>query len=270
MLENIDRVQLVVQDRAATAASWKALLGSEVVREDTVKALGAKRTVIGLGHAEVELLEPDGAGPVADFMAESGRGGLFAAGFSTNDIQAVRNQLASRGVSFAEEGDQIFLPPGAVEGKGFRAVITPATTRPKVGIMNRLHEVSFLVDDPEKSAASLVETLGIDKNFGATQSDVFGFEGIHVYLTGKKDDDIETINPVDRDKAMGRFFDRRGSSLYMAFGETDDIEGVRARAMEHAPADWTGPKEGPIGSIFLHPKALGGVMLGVRKPTAPH
>lgn len=55
----------------------------------------------------------------------------------------------------------------------------------------------------------------------------------------------------------------------MCFGESDDLEGVRAFAMMHAPEDWTGPREGPLkrGSIFLHPKALGGVMLGVRATT---
>ena len=155
---------------------------------------------------------------------------------------------------------------GAVEGAGFRAVISPAARRERVGVVSRLFEVSFLVEDPEVSARSLVDTFGLGVHFSEARSEEFGFEGIHVHLTPEQRDDIETITPVDPGKTMGRFFARRGSSLYMCFGESDDMERLRALLLEHAPEDWTGPREGPAdaGPIFVHPRALGGVMLGVR------
>ena len=270
MLTHIDRIQIVTPDRAGVARQWYALLGAAHVRDDRVAALGATRTVIRIGMAEVEFLQPDGAGIVTDFMQESGRGGLFAAGFATSDIAATRAHLRSRGVVLAEEGDQLFIPNTAVAGGGFRAVVTPQKDGPRAGVMTHLHEVTFLTPDPQQSAASLVETFQLSKdNFGAAESEAFGFAGVHVNLTAAHRDDIETVKPTDPDKAMGRFFARRGSSLYMCFGESDDLERVHALAMEHAPDDWTGPREGPLkkGSIFLHPKPLGGVMLGVRAAT---
>ena len=270
MLTHIDRVQIVTADRAAIAQQWQTLLGAERVRDDRLATLGATRTVIRVGNAEVEFLQPDGTGVVADFMQESERGGLFAAGVATADIAALRDHLRSRGVTVAEEAGQLFVPSTAVHGGGFRAVVTPQRDGPRAGVMSRLHEVTFLTPDPQKSAASLVETFQLSSDyFAPAESEAFGFAGTHVNLTTAQRDDIETVKPTDMDKAMGRFFARRGSALYMCFGESDDLESVRVLAMKHAPEDWTGPREGPLtsGSIFLHPKALGGVMLGVRAAT---
>ena len=271
MLTHIDRVQIVTTDRKATAQQWTTLLGAGHVKDDRLATLGANRTVVRIGTAEVEFLQPDGAGVVADFMEESGRGGLFSAGFATNDFGATRAHLKSVGVQVTEEAGQLFVPNTAVYGGGFRAVVTPETNGPRVGVMTRLHEVTFLTPDPQQSGASLADTFQLSKdNFGAAESEAFGFAGVHVNLTAARTDDIETVKPTDMDKAMGRFFARRGSSLYMCFGESDDLEHVRALAMEHAGNDWTGPREGPLktGSIFLHPKPLGGVMLGVRAATS--
>lgn len=271
MLTHIDRVQIVTADRAATAQQWCTLLGAAHLQEDRLAALSATRTVIRMGTAEVEFLQPDGAGVVADFMQESGRGGLFAAGFATSDFAETRAHLRSLGMQIAEEAGQMFIPNTAVHGGGFRAVVTPQREGPRAGAMTRLHEVTFLTPDPPLSATSLAETFQLSKdNFGPAESEAFGFAGIHVNLTTAHRDDIETVKPTNPDNAMGRFFARRGSSLYMCFGESDDLERMRALAMEHAPNDWTGPREGPLksGSIFLHPKPLGGVMLGVRAATS--
>lgn len=266
MLHHIDRVQIVTPDGRETAAGWLRLLGAAIRRQDKVAVLGARRTVIGLGTAEIEFLEPDGAGIVADFMQESGRGGLFAAGFAVDDLAAAKAHLTSLGAPIAEEGGQLFVHSGAVEGAGFRAVLTPNQPRERTGVMTRLHEVSFLTPDPQASAASLAKVFTLDPaNFGPAESDAFGFRGIHVNLTSAKAEDIETIFPYDTEKTMGRFFARRGSSLYMCFGESDQIDVLRDTMMSKAPDDWTGPREGAItGSIFIHPKPLGGVMLGVR------
>ena len=70
----VDRIQLAVHDRRATAAAWEKLLDAAVVREDRVAALSCHRTVLAVGTSEVELLTADGAGPVHDAGP-----GLFAA-----------------------------------------------------------------------------------------------------------------------------------------------------------------------------------------------
>src|ERR1700687_1264112 len=97
MLTRVDRVQAVVADRGATAAAYTRLLDAQVVREDRVGVLGARRSVVRLGASEVELLEPDGAGLAADFLAHT-KGGLFAAGFATHTIARLGAHLNAAGV----------------------------------------------------------------------------------------------------------------------------------------------------------------------------
>ena len=77
---------------------------------------------------------------------------------------------------------------------------------------------------------------------------------------------IETIFPHDGAKTMGRYFAKRGPGLYMCYGEAEDVAAIRDRALEQAPADWTGSRgEANPDGLFLHPRALGGVMLGVSR-----
>ena len=104
----VDRIQLAVQDRQATAAAWAKLLDAVVVREDRVATLSCHRTVLAVGTSEVELLAADGTGPVHDAGP-----GLFAAGFASDDVVALRDHLRSHGVEMASEGDQIFIAAGA-------------------------------------------------------------------------------------------------------------------------------------------------------------
>src|ERR1700722_6261473 len=81
MLKRVDRVQIVVRDRVEVTNTASAIFGAQLVRDDKLKVLGAKRTVCQIGASIIEFLEPEGAGPVADFAARRG-GGLYAAGFS--------------------------------------------------------------------------------------------------------------------------------------------------------------------------------------------
>lgn len=66
---------------------------------------------------------------------------------------------------------------------------------------------------------------------------------------------------------MGRYFDRFGAPLYMCYGECDDLAGLRDCLVELAADDWTGPSEGPLDGLFIHPKVRGSVMLGVSRNT---
>ncbi|HWQ29099.1 MAG TPA: VOC family protein, partial [Dehalococcoidia bacterium] len=108
MLERVDRVQLAVRDRDAAAGTYAHVLGAVRVREDRVAALNAHRTVVQAGESEFELLEPAGDGPVAAFLARRGEG-LYAAGFSTRDVQALAARLDAEDVRYTPEGDQLFI-----------------------------------------------------------------------------------------------------------------------------------------------------------------
>ena len=260
----VDRIQLAVQDLPAASAAWEKLLDAAVVREDRVAALGCHRTVLAVGTSEVELLEADGAGPVR----EAGPG-LFAAGFASDDVDALRDHLRSHGVEMASEGDQVFIAADALDSRGLRVVLSPAVERSRQGLLSRFYEVTNLVPNPKDWSERFAKLFAIDaRAFVPIRSENYGYDGTLTLFEAGDLDRVEIIYPYDQDKTMGRFFARRGPCLYMCYGETDRADDIRERARTHAPSDWTGPDDDrPVDGLFLHPKALGGVMLGISRTT---
>jgi hypothetical protein len=269
MLERVDRVQVAVADRRAAATTFSALLAAEVVGEDAVAPLAARRTTLRAGTAEVELLEADGAGAVADHLAERGPG-LFAAGFAA-ELGALRERLVARHVSFAEAGDQLMLAPTATGGHGLRCVLSPLVDTPAApGLVTHLYEVTNLVADATATAALYAERFGLaTERFCAIESAEFGYRGVlTMFAPDERLDRIECITPYDWEKTMGRFMRKRGETLYMCFAEAVDLAPICARLAEHAPRAWT-----PVGggatpeTLFIHPPALAGIMMGVSRTT---
>ena len=260
----VDRIQLAVRDRAVTAAAWHSLLDSAVVREDRVAALNCHRTVLAVGTSEVELLEADGTGPV-----QAAGVGLFAAGFASDDLLALRDHLRSQAVAMASEGNQLFIAPDALQSQGLRVVLSPSVERSRQGLLTRLYEVTNLVPDPEAWCQHFAKLFGLDAGrFVRIQSENYCYDGRLTLFKPDELDRVEIIHPYDRGKTMGRFFAKRGACLYMSYGESDRSDEIRERARRHAPNDWTGPDDDQtVDGLFLHPKALGGVMLGISRLT---
>lgn len=266
MLERIDRILLAVKDAEATARQWCNLLDGEIVRRDAVTALGARRTVVAVGDAEVEILEPAGPGPVARHV-EAGRGGPFAAGVALADPDRLIAHLAQLGIRGVPCGEQLYLDAATLGIPGFAAMVSRLAARPRTGIMSNLYEVTHLTDDPQGAAAAMARVFALDAgHFVPIRSEQFGYQGLLTLFDPGTLHRIETIDPFDRDKSMGRFFSRFGPSLYMCYGETDALPGLRARLEAEAPRDWTGSRDDD-DVLFVHPKALGGVMLGVSRTT---
>jgi hypothetical protein len=268
MLTRVDRLQIVVADRAIAATGYQRLLGAAITREDRVRGLAARRTVLQLGASEVELLEPDGAGAAADFLART-KGGLFAAGFATPDVAHLRAHLATLGIVAMEEGGQLFLSPEALGLPGLRAVVSAVTDRPARGALRHVYEVTLLVDDFATAAARVARIFSLDaSHFVPIRSAEYGYEGTLTLFHPDRLDRMEIVTPNESAKTMGRLFAKRGACWYMCFAEADDLEPIRARLLAHAPRQWTGPRETPaVDSLFIHPPALGGVLLGVSRTT---
>jgi hypothetical protein len=267
MLARIDRVQVVLPDRAAAAAAYTRLLDAEVVREDRVAALAARRSVLRLGASEVELLEPDGAGDVAAFLSTTG-GGLFAAGLATPDVHRLRAHLEARGTAVAAEAGQLFVAADALGVPGLRVVISPTEERARAGLVRHLYEVTLLVPTFSSAVETTAAAFGLDAaHFVPITSPQYGYDGVLTLFDPERLDRIEVITPTDPAKTMGRFFAKRGPSLYMCYCEADDLHAIRARLLTHAPHDWTGRRDGVPDNLFIHPKALGGMMLGVSRTT---
>ena len=136
MLTRIDRIQMAVPDRAAAAGGWQTLLGAEHAGDDRVAGLAARRSRYRLGDGWIELLEPDGDGPVADAVAARGAH-LFAAGAATSDLDALLSQLRDQGTAPVREQDQVFLAPAAAGVHSLRMVFSPEEALEPVGDVTR-------------------------------------------------------------------------------------------------------------------------------------
>jgi hypothetical protein len=133
--------------------------------------------------------------------------------------------------------------------------------------MSNLYEVTHLTADPAGAAARFAELFGLDAAaFVPIRSEAYGYDGTLTLFRPDALHRVEVIHPYDAAKTMGRYFGRFGPSLYMCYGETDALPRLRERLEALAPDDWTGSRTDDDG-LFVHPKALGGVMLGVSRTT---
>jgi len=268
----IDRIQVAVPDRAEAARGWVELLGAEADGRDEIAALGARRTRYRLGDGFVELLEPSGAGVVQEALAQHGPH-LFAAGVATPDLDGLRARLRELGAAPAHEGGQLHLSPGVTGGHGLRVVVSADQPLPPVGATQGLYEVTNLVRDSAAAVQRVADLFALDANaFVPIASSEYGYDGTLTLFDPDRLDRLEMITPRAPEKTMGRFFARRGECLYMAFAECRDLAEIERRAT-HAGVGHTvvppAAKRGAAGpdTIFLHPDALGGMMLGLSRPS---
>jgi hypothetical protein len=151
---------------------------------------------------------------------------------------------------------------------GLRVVLTPDEPREPAGLLSRLYECTHLARDYRSAAARLARVLELEaEHFAPIRSDRYGYEGLLTLFDPGRLDRIETVTPFDPAKTMGRFFARQGPCLYMAYAEARDLRPLRERLLEHASDDWSTPgAPGDVpDNLFVHPRALGGLLLGVSR-----
>ena len=263
MLEHVDRVQLAVRDRAAEAQTFHNVLGAETVHDDEVRALGARRRVVHAGTSEFELLDPAGDGPVRAYLEAWGEG-LFAAGFSTRDVDALSRRLDAKGVRHEDEGGQLLIAPD--QTPGLRMVISAEAERPMTGLIRYLYEATNLIDDHTAAAAFYADAFGLDASkFVPITSKQYGYTGqLTMFSPPERLDRIELSQITDWERPMGRFMRRRGGqTLYMCYVEAQDV-GAVARACDAHGARYAGrdPESPNPEGIFLHPSTLHGMLMG--------
>jgi len=271
MLKCVDRMLLAVRDRAAAADTFCAILGAERVRDETSKLLAARRTVVQAGLSEFDLLEPAGEGPGATHLERWGEG-ILGVGFSTTDLSTLGRRLSERGITHSEEDGRLFIPARPAGGAsdqtpGMNIVLSPHEERSPVGLVKWLYEVTNLVDDHQKAAAFYADTFGLDASkFSPIESEQYGYTGqLLLFNPPQQLDRIELTQIREPSLAMGRFFARRGQSIYMAYVETDDVAAVQRRLDERG-ARYAGRSDDPNPEgLFIHPTALHGMLMGVSR-----
>jgi hypothetical protein len=271
MLDRVDRMLMAVKDRARAAQTFARVLGAVPDRELHSAAYGAQCSVMRVGESELELCEPAGPGPVADFLARWGEG-LFAAGYASARLDALAARLDSLGAAYTREHGRLLVP--GTTTAGFPMVISPLVERPRVGQVSFFYEATnTLQSDWREVAQRYAGLFGLDPTrFSAIASKRFGYEGtLTLFDPPARLDRIELSQTfADRPGAMRRFVEKRGGdSLYMCYLETHDFDGLKRRLLEAGATliprgpDLAAERDGG----WVHPKDLHGMLLGISRTT---
>lgn len=270
MLTEVDRLLVATPDAAAAAAAWRSVLGAEEVHSGQTTALGARRTVVRAGRSDVEFLQPDGTGPIADALSRRGRAHVWAAGAASPDPGAVAGTARAAGARVGSEGDRVHVEL-EIEGAPIRFVISPEAERAPAGRLDFLYEATVLAADQAGAVARIRDAFGLDESvFTTITSEMFGYTGVLTLFRAGQLHRFEVITPIDRDKTMGRYHAREGACFYMGFAEASDLLDIERRI---PPGGVTIDR--PEGrridqtpdQVWIHPPTLGGVMLGVSRPS---
>jgi catechol 2,3-dioxygenase-like lactoylglutathione lyase family enzyme len=217
------------------------------------------------GTSLIELLEPDGAGPVQDFVSKW-QSGLFGVGFSVDDTEAAAHQLEKSNVRFEQANGQLYLDPAAT--LGMRTVISTHHERAPVGAIKWAYEVTNVVADWKAASDRYARIFGLDASkFSPIESKDFGYTGtLTLFDPPERLDRIEIAQITDPNLAMGRFHQRRGDSLYMFFVETDDVGAIENRLTARGSRFAAHRRdEAGLSELFIHPSAFLGVLIGVSR-----
>lgn len=272
MLTEIDRVLLATPDAAGAARNWHTMTGAQEIGQDRVAGLGARRVTLRAGTSDIELLEPDGTGLLADELKRRGRAHLFAAGASSGDAGKVAERAREAGASVETEHDR-FMITIDIEGAPIRFVISNEGRREKVGDLDFLYEATVLAADQARAVDRIAAVFGLDpSHFTTITSDMFGYTGVLTLFQAGQLHRFEVITPTDISKTMGRYYVRERASFYMAFAESAHMVEIESAAKAaHAGITVDRPAaRAPTRTadqLWLHPSALGGMMLGVSRPS---
>jgi 4-hydroxyphenylpyruvate dioxygenase-like putative hemolysin len=263
MLKRVDRVQIAVRDAAKAEEVVAAVFGAEKIRRDEVRALGAHRTTVQAGTSLIELLQPSGAGVVAEKLEKWGEG-IFAAGFSVADVDQAARHLERHGVKFRNETGQLFID--ANETKGMRVVLSQHQERALVGMIKWIYEVTNVVGDWKEAADRYRTIFDLDSSRFVPISSEFGYVGsLLMFDSPARLDRIELSQIVEPEKAMGGFYRKRGDSLYMFYVESDNVNAIADR-LKACGGRFAGQTDVPGATgLFIHPTAFSGTLVGVSR-----
>jgi catechol 2,3-dioxygenase-like lactoylglutathione lyase family enzyme len=258
MLETVDGVILAVRDAEAATKRFGELFGAQLGQVNETD-LGAKIASLQCGRDFVHVAEPTGPGPIADHIERWGEG-IVGVVFSTRDIDAVASTLERNGVRAHNSDGAIRLD--SAQTHGLLTVVMSYREREPEGALSFLYEVTHLVHDWKAVSEFWTKAFGLDgAKFSPISSKQYGYDGmLTLFDPPDKLDRVEVVTPYG-DGAMNRFFTKRGEGPYMFFAETHDRDALLKR-LDAAGARYATGKD-PNSSVFVHPSATHGVLIGV-------
>jgi len=157
----------------------------------------------------------------------------------------------------------LFIDPG--ETRGMRMVISPMRAESGRGLISHLYEVTNIVADHKEAAAFYAGAFALDASrFCPIASEQWGYAGTLTLFDPPAHLDRIEITQTNQPLAMGRFYERRGPSVYMCYAETEDT-GPIMRALDERGARYTAGREDGGGNMFIHPTALCGMLIGISR-----
>jgi methylmalonyl-CoA/ethylmalonyl-CoA epimerase len=131
-------------------------------------------------------------------------------------------------------------------------------------MLKKIHHVGVVVPNLDAGLRFWRDTLGLHFTKSATIEE----QGVRAALLKAGESEIELLEPLDANNAVGKFLARRGGGLHHVCFETDDVEHeLEAARIKGIQLIDQKPRHGLAGMIcFLHPKATRGVLVEYAQP----
>lgn len=131
-------------------------------------------------------------------------------------------------------------------------------------MLKRIHHVGVVVPSLDEGLKFWRDVLGMRLTKSATIEE----QGVRAALLEVGGSEIELLEPLSAENAVGRFLARRGGGLHHVCFETEDVAselaGAKAKGLQLIDQ---APRKGLAGMIcFLHPKATRGVLVEYAQP----
>lgn len=132
-------------------------------------------------------------------------------------------------------------------------------------MVTNVHHVGIAVKSLHRAYRFWRDTLGLPLSREAVVAE----QGVRAALLAAGESEIELLEPLSPESAVGRFLAKRGEGLHhICFKTADvasDLTALRARGVPLIDSE---PREGLAGRIgFLHPKACHGVLVELATPS---
>lgn len=126
--------------------------------------------------------------------------------------------------------------------------------------IKNINHVAIVVPDLEEGQRFWVEALGLSLGHVAHVPD----EGVDVAFLPVGDTEIELLQPLDENNAVGKFLQKRGPGIHHICLEVTDIEEMMSSLREKGIRLLNeSPRTNPDGRLyaFVHPRSTGGVLV---------
>ena len=131
-------------------------------------------------------------------------------------------------------------------------------------MIEKIHHIGIAVHSLDEALKFYRDTLGLHVHASAEVQD----QGVRAALLTIGRSEIELLEPLSPESAVGRFLERKGEGLHHICFQTPDVgaelEGLKQKDVELVDQQ---PRRGLAGMIcFLHPKASSGVLVELATP----